>query len=56
MVAGFHGRGTFHLRDTISTVPLPCEEKEFISGVSQDNLESTNTDSDPASVSLSFIQ
>jgi len=34
MVAGFHGRGTFHLRDTISTVPLPCEEKEFISGVS----------------------
>lgn len=35
MVAGFHGRGTFHLRDTITNVPVPCEEKEFASGVSQ---------------------
>lgn len=32
MVAGFHGRETFHLRDIVSNVPLPCEEKEFASG------------------------
>jgi len=35
MVAGFHGRGTFHLRHTVSNVPLPCEEKEFASGVTR---------------------
>jgi len=34
MVAGFHGKATFHLRDVISDVPVPCEEKEFASGVS----------------------
>jgi hypothetical protein len=35
MVAGFHGKETFHLRDIISNVPVPCEEKEFTAGVSQ---------------------
>ncbi len=34
MVAGFHGSGTFHQRDTLSNVPLPCEERDFASGVS----------------------
>jgi len=33
MVAGFHGRSTFQLRNIISTVPLPCEAKDFASGV-----------------------
>lgn len=33
MVAAFHGTGTFHHRDALSNVPLPCEEKEFASGV-----------------------
>jgi hypothetical protein len=33
MVAGFHGRATFHLRDTVSHMPLPCEEEYFASGV-----------------------
>jgi hypothetical protein len=34
MVAGFHGSGTFHQRDILSNVPLPCEERDFASGVS----------------------
>jgi Fungal specific transcription factor domain len=34
MAAGFHGRATFHRQDSLSNVPLPCEEKEFASGVS----------------------
>jgi hypothetical protein len=33
MVAGFHGTRTFYHRDPLSNVPLPCEEKEFASGV-----------------------
>ncbi|RDL34305.1 uncharacterized protein BP5553_07433 [Venustampulla echinocandica] len=32
MVAGFHGTGTFYHRDSLSNVPLPCEEDEFASG------------------------
>jgi len=32
MAAGFHGKAIFHLSGTISNVPLPCEEKEFVSG------------------------
>ena len=35
MVAGFHGRGTFHLCDIVSNVPLPCEEGDFASGVTR---------------------
>lgn len=33
MMAGFHGNALFHDRNVLSTVPLPCEEKEFASGV-----------------------
>jgi hypothetical protein len=35
MVAGFHGSGTFHRRDTLPNIQLPCEEKEFATGVSR---------------------
>jgi Fungal specific transcription factor domain len=36
MLSGFHGCivPVIHHRDVLSTVPLPCEEKEFSSGVS----------------------
>jgi hypothetical protein len=34
MMAGFHQRGTFYPRNIMSTVPLPCEEREFAAGVS----------------------
>jgi hypothetical protein len=34
MMAGFHQRGTFCPRNIMSTVPLPCEEREFAAGVS----------------------
>ncbi|KAH9219784.1 hypothetical protein DL95DRAFT_358480 [Leptodontidium sp. 2 PMI_412] len=33
MVTAFHGRRVYQLSGIISTTPLPCEEKEFVSGV-----------------------
>jgi hypothetical protein len=35
MMTGFHGSEIFHQQDPLSSVPLPCEEKEFASGVCQ---------------------
>jgi hypothetical protein len=35
MMTGFHGSEIFHQQDPLSNVPLPCEEKEFASGVCQ---------------------
>jgi len=35
MMAGFHGIETFHQWDPLSDVALPCEEKEYESGVSR---------------------
>jgi len=34
IIAGLHQKSTFHLQDMVSSVPLPCEEKEYASGVS----------------------
>jgi hypothetical protein len=36
VIAGFHGTGAFHHVDTSSNLPLPCEEKDFASGVCLD--------------------
>jgi hypothetical protein len=33
MMAGFHGKRTCHLNGIVTTVPLPCGEKDFASGV-----------------------
>jgi Fungal specific transcription factor domain len=33
MMAGFHGSEMFHHKEALSNVYLPCEEKEFASGV-----------------------
>jgi hypothetical protein len=35
MIAGVHQRSTFRMKELVSDVTLPCEEKEYISGVSQ---------------------
>jgi hypothetical protein len=34
MIAGVHQRSTFRMKDMVADVLLPCEEKEFESGVS----------------------
>ena len=34
IMAGLHQKSKFHLDDIVSNVPLPCEEKEYASGVS----------------------
>lgn len=34
MIAGVHQQSTFRMKDMIADVDLPCEEKDYISGVS----------------------
>lgn len=34
MIAGVHQRSTFRMKELVADVPLPCEEKEYSSGVS----------------------
>ena len=56
MMAGFHQRGTFCPRNIMSTVPLPCEEREFAAGVSLIQiLWITNVESNDHSVSCHCI-
>lgn len=55
MVAGLHGRDPFHLSNIMSTVPLPCDEKEYASGVSLIWLVSAKAGSNSSSVSRAFI-
>jgi hypothetical protein len=56
MMAGFHQRGTFCPKNIMSTVPLPCEEREFAAGVSLIQiLWITNVESNDHSVSCHCI-
>lgn len=55
MVAGLHGRDPFHLSNIMSTVPLPCDEKEYASGVSLVWLVRAKAGSNSSSVSRAFI-
>lgn len=56
IIAGLHQSSIFHLYGIASTVPLPCEEEDFKSGVSLADLVNCEIEANSCSTFLRLIQ